>query len=290
MNLAPRTSSEYSDHDTGAHPLSIWLWHPYQVEYTLGYDEEDIVSKIRWWLLVPLILILGAAGFLLWAYTPPAPMPQAQAALQSDAQVRVETKNWLAFHSTSQQSDIGLILYPGGRVDPRAYAPAARAIAAKGYLVIIAPMPLNLAVFGANRAAAVITQHPEVKHWVIGGHSLGGAMAARFVHRHPGAVQGLALWASYPATTDDLSTYPLAVASIYGTKDGLSTGDKILTSRPLLPPTTTWVAIEGGNHAQFGWYGVQAGDKPAAISQEAQQDQIVAATLALLGRVKADKP
>lgn len=244
------------------------------------------MSKRRWWLLIPLILTLGVAGFLIWAYTPAAPMPQAQVALQSDAQVRVETKPWLAFRPVNQMPDRGLILYPGGRVDPRAYAPAARAIAAKGYLVIIAPMPLNLAVFGPNRAIAVIAAHPEIKRWAIGGHSLGGAMAARFIYGHPGAVQGLALWASYPAATDDLSTYPLTVVSIYGTNDGLSTGDKIAASRPLLPPNTTWVAIEGGNHAQFGWYGAQAGDKPAAISREAQQEQIVAATLALLGRLK----
>ena len=72
------------------------------------------------------------------------------------------------------------------------------------------------------------------------------------------------------------------MTSIYGTRDGLTTGDKIEASRPLLPPDTAWVAIEGGNHAQFGWYGPQSGDNPATISREDQQAQIVAATLALL--------
>jgi hypothetical protein len=28
------------------------------------------------------------------------------------------------------------------------------------------------------------------------------------------------------------------------------------------------VSIEGGNHAQFGWYGPQEGDNPATISRE----------------------
>jgi pimeloyl-ACP methyl ester carboxylesterase len=124
--------------------------------------------------------------------------------------------------------------------------------------------------------------YPEIDDWAVGGHSLGGAMAARFAYQNPAAVQGLVLWAAYPASTDDLSSQDVRVTSIYGTRDGLATGDKIAASRPLLPPDTTWVAIEGGNHAQFGWYGPQSGDNPATISREDQQAQIVAATLAQL--------
>jgi pimeloyl-ACP methyl ester carboxylesterase len=143
-------------------------------------------------------------------------------------------------------------------------------------------MPLNLAIFAPDRAAEVITAFPEISRWAVGGHSLGGAMSARFAYQNPEAVQGLALWAAYPASTDDLSGYSLAVTSIYGTRDGLATEDKIAASRPLLPLDTTWVAIEGGNHTQFGWYGAQSGDNTATISREEQQRQIVAATLALL--------
>jgi hypothetical protein len=46
------------------------------------------------------------------------------------------------------------------------------------------------------------------------------------------------------------------------------------------------VAIDGGNHAQFGWYGPQGRDHPAIISRAAQQEQIVAATLDLLRRIE----
>ena len=108
-------------------------------------------------------------------------------------------------------------------------------------------VPLNLAFFAPDRAAEVMAAFPEVEHWAVGGHSLGGAMTARFAHQNPGAVAGLALWASYPASSDDLSGNDLAVASIYGTRDGLATGDEIAASRPLLPPDTRWTAIEGGN-------------------------------------------
>jgi hypothetical protein len=95
-------------------------------------------------------------------------------------------------------------------------------------------------------------------------------------------VAGLGLWAAYPAGSSDLSGRDLAVASIYGTRDGLATEEEIAASRPLLPPDTQWTAIEGGNHAQFGWYGPQSGDNEATISREEQQAQIVAATLELL--------
>jgi hypothetical protein len=245
------------------------------------------MRKLKRWLgLLLLLFLLALIGFVVWASTPSSPMPEALAALQSDSQVRVETKPWLIFRPVAEEPIVGLILYPGGRVDPRAYVPAARAIAAEGYLVVIVPMPLNLAFFGPNRAAEVLTAFPEVERWAIGGHSLGGAMAARFAYRQPSAVQGLVLWASYPSASDDLSARELAVVSIYGTHDGLATEEEIAASRPLLPAETRWVAIVGGNHAQFGWYGPQRGDSSATISREAQQQEVVAATLTLLGTLE----
>jgi pimeloyl-ACP methyl ester carboxylesterase len=146
-------------------------------------------------------------------------------------------------------------------------------------------MPLNLAFFAPNRAAQVMTAFPGIDSWAVGGHSLGGAMAANFARRNPQAVRGLVLWAAYPAASDELSDYQLAAVSIYGTRDGLATPDKIDASRQLLPPDTQWIAIEGGNHAQFGWYGLQAGDNEATISRKEQQAQVFAATRQLLLRL-----
>jgi dienelactone hydrolase len=244
----------------------------------------------RWWWLLPLLLLVAVGVFVAWATVVPAPMPEALAALRSDGQVQVETDPWLVFRPTGEDPTTGLILYPGARVDPRAYAPAARALAARGYLVAIVPMPLHLAILAPNRATEVMAAYPEVKQWAIGGHSLGGAMAAQFVQQNPDAVQGLALWASYPAANNDLSGRDIAVTSIYGTRDGLATQDKIAASRPLLPSSTQWVPIEGGNHAQFGWYGRQPGDNEATLSREEQQAQIVAGTLDLLSRIGQRNP
>jgi pimeloyl-ACP methyl ester carboxylesterase len=249
----------------------------------------------RWWWLFLLLALaailtpLALFGVAAWALAPSGPMPEALPALQSDTRVQVSTEPWLAFRPQGTQWAVGLVFYPGARVDPRAYAPAARAIAAQGYTVVITPMPLNLAVLAPDRATEVIAAYPEVRRWAIGGHSLGGAMAARYAHGHSSAVQGLVLWASYPDTSDDLSTQRLAVVSIYGTRDGLSTVDKVNASRRLLPPGTRWAPIEGGNHAQFGWYGPQQGDNEATIGREAQQQQVVAATLDLLATLAGSK-
>lgn len=240
----------------------------------------------RWlWLLI-VLPVVAVGGFVLWAEHTPAPMPEALAALQSDPAVVVTADPWLVFRPAHQEADKGLVLYPGGRVDPRSYAPAAREIAAQGYVVVVVPMPLNLAVFASDAAAGVIDAFPGINTWAIGGHSLGGAMAARFAYGHADEVQGLVLWAAYPDGSNDLSESDLAVTSVYGTLDGLATVDKIEASRSLLPPTTTWVAVEGGNHAQFGWYGPQSGDNPATISQQEQQRQVVEATLELLGALR----
>ena len=247
--------------------------------------EKDIKPKSfnkKWLWLLLLIPVLALSGFVIWAETGPGPMPEAQAALQSNAQVQVTTSPWLTFQPTDGQATTGLIFYPGGRVDPGAYAPAAQAIAEQGYLVVIVPMPLNLAVLSPERGQAVMDAHPEIQKWAVGGHSLGGAMAANFAHGHSEEVQGLVLWAAYPASSDDLSTSNLQVVSISATQDGLATGDKIEASRALLPANTKWVTIEGGNHAQFGWYGPQSGDNPASISREQQQQEVIAATLDLL--------
>lgn len=229
-------------------------------------------------LLVVLIGVL--VGFVVWAGSTNPVMDEAIAALESDAAVTVEQEEWIAFRPAGHTPQMGFILYPGGRVDARAYAPLMRAVAAEGYLTIIVPMPLNLAVLDIERAAEVMAAYPDVERWAIGGHSLGGAMAASYTYSHPDQIYGLLLYAGYPAENNSLADADLPVVSIYGTRDGRF--QDLEASTPLLPGDTTYVVIEGGNHAQFGYYGLQHGDGEATISREAQQEQSLQATLDLL--------
>ena len=236
-------------------------------------------------IVVAVLLAVGVAGYL-WLTDLAGPMPEAETALESDAAVSVETEPWLTF-TPAEPSTTGFIFYPGGRVSAESYAPPVRAIAEAGYLSVVPSMPLGLAVLSPDAADGIIEAYPDVERWVIGGHSLGGVMAADYAGAHE-IVEGLALWASYPADGTDLSDTVLEVASIYASEDGLTTLDDIESSRAQLPAQTSLVEIEGGNHAGFGWYGEQDGDGVATISREEQQAQLVTATLAVLEAVEAD--
>ena len=227
------------------------------------------------------LLIIATAGFVIWAENPLPAMPEAIAALNSDADVRVTNDDWMVFTPIDAEPNTGVIIYPGGRVDPRAYAPLANDIARAGYLVVLPPMPLNLAFTGINVADEVMATYPDIEYWYVGGHSLGGSMAAEYVAANPDKVDGLFLWASYSAESTDLSAIPnLKLLSIYGTEDGGV--DEIRLSRERSPEDTVWVEMQGGNHAQFGWYGPQPGDGVATISREEEQALILQATLAFI--------
>ena len=231
---------------------------------------------------VLLVVTIFLVGFVVWAETPLGPMPEAYDSLNSDSEVTVSSDRWLVFEPVNSSKNIGFIIYPGGRVDYRSYAPLAHAIAAEGFLTIIAPMPLNLAVFGINAANDIINSYTQTSSWAIGGHSLGGTMAAQFAYENPSKIAGLILWAAYPASGNNLSKHSLLVATIHGSSDGLVTSSQIQDSLKLLPPTTIRFEIAGGNHAQFGWYGAQPGDNAAEITREKQQSQIANASLQLL--------
>ena len=236
------------------------------------------------------VALVAALGFVIWAETPLGPMPEAVAAMVTDEHVTVVQDDVIVFRPNDTTPTVGLVFYPGARIDPVSYAPAMRALAAQGFLAVIAPMPLNLAVLDSDRAADVIADFPEISRWAVGGHSLGGAMAAAFVASDPAAVDGLVLWAAYPSSGDDLSTWDGGVTSVSATKDGLATPDDIVRTTPLLPAGAEFVIVDGGNHAQFAWYGEQRGDGVATISRDDQQSQTVAASLSLLRALTTSGP
>ncbi len=209
-------------------------------------------------------------------------MPEAAAALASNDFVEVDTDLWLTFSPVETQNPVGVIFYPGGNVSPKSYAPYAQDLAKAGYPTIIVPMPFDLAFFGSDRAEEVIDAFPDIEIWVLAGHSLGGVAAARFITQNPDTIDGLALWASIPARADSLADFDLPTISIYGALDGFVRADRVEATRDWLPAETELIRIEGGNHAQFGWYGPQ-GDEPAAtISREEQQEIVVEAMLDFL--------
>jgi pimeloyl-ACP methyl ester carboxylesterase len=244
-------------------------------------DKNMKIWLKRIGLVVVLFLVVSTVAFVIWSINPLEAMPQAITALKSDDEVLVTNNKWMTFRPATADADTGVIIYPGGHVDPRAYAPLANEIARAGYLVVLPPMPLNLAFTDINIADEIMAANPTLEHWYIGGHSLGGAMAAEYAAANAEKIDGLFLWASYSAKGTDLSAIPnMKVLSIYGTEDGGV--DEIRLSRERLPDNVVWVEMDGANHAQFGWYGIQPGDGVANISREEQQDWILQATLAFI--------
>jgi len=171
----------------------------------------------------------------------------------------------------------GLVFYPGGKVEYTAYAPLMEKLAGEGILCVLVKMPLNLAVLNGDAAEGIRGSFPDVPVWAIGGHSLGGVMAARYAAEHPQDMDALILLAAY--STSDLAQSGIRVLSIYGTEDGVLQWNKYEKYKGNLPADMAEWPIEGGCHAWFGSYGPQKGDGTPTVSAEEQQ-AITAAMMA----------
>lgn len=237
------------------------------------------------------------------------PLPEALDALTSSSTVevsRVEVNSWdgttpapvddniyFAFVPKKTVATVGFIILPGGNCDPRSYAPAAHAIAAKGFFTCIIPMPQCVAMFGYLRADRVISDYDKIKKWVIGGHSVGGTAAGVYA-RNTTTISGVVIWASFMDEANRLDTTPLKVLSVSGSLDGRATPELVTAAAIYLPADTVFVEIQGGNHTQFGWidtspYPCLEIDNPATITIEEQQKQIVEATTNFLKQFDQNK-
>lgn len=238
----------------------------------------------RWlvWIggVLVLVVVLTLVGALVWTQLGPEP---TAAARRVAGQAEGTGDRWFAFGPAS--SAVGVILYPGARIDADAYAPAARDLAeATDARVVVVDPPFDVALLAVDAATAVRADHPDVDRWVVGGHSLGGVAATRYAAASPDDVAGVLLWASYPASGDPLPG-DLAAASVTGDRDEVLDRTAYDDARALLPADTEFVELAGVNHAQFGAYGAQPGDGEATVSDVEARSRIVQASGALVERV-----
>ena len=97
-------------------------------------------------------------------------------------------------------------------------------------------------------------------------------MASAYASAHQDRAEGLLLMGAYL-----YGDYPVSkTLTIYGTLNS--------ELEKHIDYTENVVKIEGGNHAQFGSYGRQRGDRDAAISAEEQQRITAEAVTAFLRR------
>ena len=168
------------------------------------------------------------------------------------------------------------VLYPGGLVRPHAYTWIGVGLAPLGIRTVIPTMPLDLAVFGRDRADRILDhRHEGEERIVVGGHSLGGAMAAAYAERNPERLDGLVLMGAYPPENADLSGLELATLVLAAEHDGLSTLDEIRDGMARLPGRAGIERIDGAVHAFFGRYGPQRGDGLPTVPRQRAEDEIL---------------
>lgn len=221
------------------------------------------------------VVVLVATGFFTWAKLPMSATASSIAAVAADPAVTVTDRpdTVVMRPAETRPRDQGLVFVAGARVDPQAYEQVLSGVVRTGVTVVIVRPVLGFAIFDWRALSDFTAVAPEISHWAVGGHSLGGVRACGYAESDP-RVDGLVLLGSYCATNDLSDDSELPVLSLGGSEDGLSTPEDIERYRAQLPDDATMVQIEGSNHAQFGDYGEQSGDGTATLSDEEARSRI----------------
>ncbi|MED3787704.1 alpha/beta hydrolase [Peribacillus frigoritolerans] len=235
------------------------------------------MKKVIKYILVSIILlmIIAFGAFYIWSEQTYKPSDELYA-LVGKGDIKKEN-GFVTFEPTKTKK-VGIVLYPGAKVEPEAYGYYAKELSKEGYTVVIPNVRFIFALFDKNKATEAKDTYPEVEKWYVAGHSLGGVAASAFAYENPKEVEGIILLGSYPSDSNDFSKMKVPMLSLYAEHDGLSTVEKILKTKHLLSKEANMHKIAGGNHGQFGVYGKQKGDNEATISAKKQQEEMIAVT------------
>lgn len=196
----------------------------------------------------------------------------------------------------------GLVIFPGALVEHTAYALLASMLSDKGIVtVVVSHEPIRMAsqVTGASvdSVKAILDElrqsNPSIKvdEWALGGHSMGASAAWNILPTL--GWSKIVLLASTSSGEKQVSlrdTTDHLVLCIDASNDGLLAGipESFKTKfreTMIHPGCTTFVMIQGGNHAGFGNYGPQTwpmADGERTISLETQHEKTVDAIFSFL--------
>lgn len=223
------------------------------------------------------LIIFSIVGILLWTSNTYKPSTEVFALVGNSDYEKQE--DFYVFQPKKESNGKGIVIYPGALVEPLSYSYIANELSKEGYLVAIPDVNFNLSITENNKADEFILNNNQIKEWYVAGHSMGGVSAAFYAEEKQDLVDGVIFLGSYPSKSTDLSDNNQKVLSIYAENDGLTTIEDIEESKKNLPKDAIFIEIIGGNHAQFGVYGEQKGDKEAEITAKEQQDKIIEAII-----------
>jgi pimeloyl-ACP methyl ester carboxylesterase len=255
-----------------------------------------MASEVRRWLRR--IWVVAGLSFTAWLAWNLQAHGVPDETMQSTARVVVTEEADTTYFVPQPAADsmhAVLVFVPGGLVDPRAYQPIVRQIADSGTPAALVEMPFRSAMTEGQRSQlwrrirAARARLGAGSPLVIAGHSRGAAMAARFANEFGAEVGGLALIGTTHPRDFDLSRATYPVLKIAGTRDCVAPTDDARANAHLLPGATEWAVIDGGNHAQFGYYGSQINDCSAEITREEQHRQMLSALTGIVARVSGPR-
>ena len=218
------------------------------------------------------LMIIGLTIYSSGSYIHLSDMDTAIESLNLD-QVTI-TENSQSIQYIVDNPKMNVIFIPGGLVEPESYKYLASSIALNGYNVTIVKVVFNLAILTPKSSLKYI--NPDLVNVLIG-HSLGGVVASMAASGKE-SVSKVIMLGSYPIK--DLSDKDTLL--ITAEHDEGMDIDKFNDSLQYLNEQNVIFNIEGGNHAQFGWYGPQKGDGTADITTLSQQNIVANQILSFL--------
>ncbi len=235
----------------------------------MSHECNNDLDMNRWRqaiVVVFVVVLVGSGGASLYFSMPYHGSESSVQQVRDDPQVTVTTESGVHIISPAEaDSTVGLVFYPGARVAPDAYYSTFAPVVTRANVTVFVPkMPLNVALLDTDAAESIRSQHPGIRTWFVGGHSLGGVAACQYASSQD--VQGLVLFASY--CNRDVRDEPFSVLSVTGSADTVLNRESYREADSRLPPDTTSQEIRGMNHTQFGSYRGQRGDSPAPLTYD----------------------
>lgn len=169
------------------------------------------------------------------------------------------------------ESDIGFLIFSGAKTDERAYAYLAKLLHEEGHTVVIPKQRFHLSAFGTKHGLEIMDSNPQIKKWILIGHSLGGMPVSQIASTRQDKLIGVAFLATFASI--DLSGLDIAAIRITAEHDGVMNNDTMENYNGNLPKNTVNKMLEGANHQGFAAYrSVSGRDGKALISWQEQNE------------------